>query len=339
MGRLDKPKTFVVTGGLGFIGSHFVEKCLRLGHKVINFDKETYAANTNLTFEGDYQYEKIDICDVKDLPLCDVIVNFAAESHVDNSISENMSFINSNLLGVHNLLEIIKNQKITNLLKAWNYTPPLFLQVSTDEVFGDILEGAFKEDDRHCPSNPYSATKSAAEQLLQAWGRTYGIPWIISRTTNNYGSRQHPEKLISSAVTRLLKGEKVIVHGDGRYLRNWVHVEDHVDGIWKAIDEGEINNVYHFASEEELSVREIVTKICHHFEKPFDENVDMSTDRSGVDVRYALNFDKAKALGWTPTRTMDGTLAELISYYRNLVEDRGFKRVPINIEELSLAEN
>ena len=181
MGRLSEKKTFLITGGLGFIGSHFIEKCLSLGHRVINIDKVTYASNTTLSFSGDYTFIKGDICKIDSIPRCDFIVNFAAESHVDNSISESINFINSN--------------KIKSAMNAQNYKMPIFFQISTDEVFGDISSGYFKESDRHHASNPYSATKSAAEQLVFAWSRTYDIPFLMTRTTNNYGKRQHPEKL------------------------------------------------------------------------------------------------------------------------------------------------
>lgn len=316
MGRIEGQKTFLITGGLGFIGSHFIDKCLKEGHKVINIDKKTYAANTNIKFEGDYHYIEDDIAYIEDIPFCDFIVNFAAESHVDNSIAENRAFIDSNFIGVHNLLEIIKKKKIDNMLHAWNYKQPIFFQVSTDEVFGDILEGAFREDDRHKASNPYSATKSAGEQIVQAWGRTYDIPWLLTRTTNNYGPRQHPEKLIPSAITRLLTGKRVMVHGDGRYKRNWIHVQDHVEAIWLVLDKGELSNAYHVASEEEFSVREIVSQICNALDKDYESNVDMSTDRSGVDVRYALNYEKITKLGWAPQRTMKDALPDIIDFYR-----------------------
>ena len=144
MGRLDNKKNILVTGGLGFIGSHFIEKCLSLGHKVTNVDKMSYASNTNVSFSGDYSFLKKDICDLKELPHCDIIVNFAAESHVDNSISESINFINSNIKGVYNILELIKNQNIKSAMNAQNYKMPVFVQISTDEVFGDIDEGFFK---------------------------------------------------------------------------------------------------------------------------------------------------------------------------------------------------
>ena len=221
-----RSKTFVVTGGLGFIGSHFIDKAMSRGHNVINIDCETYAANKDLKFSGNYTQIKEDIAKIKDLPHCNVIVNFAAESHVDNSIEDSFNFVNTNFIGVYNLLEIIKNKKINHAISAWEYECPLFVQISTDEVFGDIEVGDFNEADRHTPSNPYSATKSAAEQLVSAWGRTYKIPYIITRTTNNYGPRQHSEKLIPRSITSILNGEKIPIHGSGSHSRNWIHVDE-----------------------------------------------------------------------------------------------------------------
>lgn len=316
MNRLKGKKTIIVTGGLGFIGSHFVDQMLKMGHKVINYDKETYAAHTDLKFSGDYQQIKEDVADIKSIPYCDFIVNFAAESHVDNSIEDSFCFVKSNIHGVYNILEILKNKKIDSLVSAWEYTYPVFLQISTDEVFGDIEEGFFKEDAVHTPSNPYSATKSAAEQLVVSWGRTYGIPFLISRTTNNYGPRQHYEKLIPRAITDIIKGNKVPIHGGGSYVRNWIHVKDNVDGLIKILDEGNIDEYYHIASNEEYSVKEIVQKICNFLNVNYEDVTDPSMDRSGADVRYALNCDKLKALGWKQKRTFDSSIEETVKFYQ-----------------------
>ena len=316
MNRLKGKKTIIVTGGLGFIGSHFVDQVLKMGHKVINYDKETYAAHTDLKFLGDYQQIKEDVADIKSIPYCDFIVNFAAESHVDNSIEDSFCFVKSNIHGVYNILEILKNKKIDSLVSAWEYEYPVFLQISTDEVFGDIEEGFFKEDAVHTPSNPYSATKSAAEQLVVSWGRTYGIPFLISRTTNNYGPRQHYEKLIPRAITDIIKGNKVPIHGGGSYVRNWIHVKDNVDGLIKILDEGNIDEYYHIASNEEYSVKEVVQKICNFLNVNYEDVTDPSMDRSGADVRYALNCDKLKALGWKQKRTFDSSIEETVKFYQ-----------------------
>lgn len=315
--RLKKPRHFLVTGGLGFIGSHFIEKCLSLGHSVTNIDKVTYASNVDIKFVGDYKFIQKDICDIKEISNCDVIVNFAAESHVDNSITESFNFLNSNIKGVYNLLEIIKNNKIKSTLTAQKYVSPLFVQISTDEVFGDIEDGFFKEEDRHKASNPYSATKAAAEQILFAWSRTYDIPFLMTRTTNNYGKRQHPEKLIPRVITKLLAGEKAPIHGNGSYVRNWIHVEDNVEAILQVIDTGILSEVYHIASEEEYSVNEVVERVCKALNLNFKDSADYSSDRAGADLRYALDFQKITKLGWTPKRNFEESLIEIVEYYRN----------------------
>lgn len=314
--RLSKPQHILVTGGLGFIGSHFIDKCLSMGHYVTNIDKITYASSTNLNFGNNYKLIKKDICDLKELPPCDIIVNFAAESHVDNSITESLNFLNSNVRGVYNILEILKNNKVKSAMSAQKYKVPIFVQISTDEVFGDTDDGFFKEDDRHRASNPYSATKSAAEQIVFAWSRTYDIPFLMTRTTNNYGKRQHVEKLIPCAISKILNGQKVPIHGNGSYVRNWIHVEDNVDAIYHVIDCGTLNEVYHVASDEEYSVNQIVQKICEAIKVEFSQTVDYNSDRAGADLRYALNCDKIKTLGWKQNRKLDSTLSEIIDYYR-----------------------
>ena len=321
--RLEIPKTIVVTGGHGFIGSHFIEKCLAADHKIINIDKLTYAANIgfDVAFPKDkYRHIECDIARLTSLPACDIIVNFAAESHVDNSIEANDVFLTSNIAGPHRILELIKNTSINNQLHGWEYKMPLFVQISTDEVFGDILEGGFKENDVHTPSNPYSATKSAAEQLVVSWGRTYKIPYIITRTTNNFGPRQHPEKLIPSVITKLLTGTPVIVHGDGSYVRNWIHVEDNIDAVYMLINGANANQSYHIAAPEEFSVRQIVEMFCKEFDVNYDDVVDSSSDRSGGDLRYALNTEKVEKYGWKVRHSLMESFPQLREHYREKLD-------------------
>ena len=317
--RFDSNTICVVTGGLGFIGSHFIDLVLNLGWKVINIDKINYASlDIDFGGHGNYYHIKEDISEIKDLPFCDLIVNFAAESHVDNSISASDIFIKSNILGVYNLLEILKKKKIKNEQNSWSYKLPLFVQISTDEVFGDILEGGFDEDSRFKPSNPYSASKAAAENLLTAWGRTYGIPYLITRTTNNYGPRQHPEKLVPMAISKCLNGEKIIVHGNGMYVRNWIHVLDNAEAILEVVQKGTLGEAYHIASDEEYSVVQICTMILEYFGKKFDgTTVNSSLDRSGADIRYALNTQKIKSLGWKQKRDFQCEIKHIIDYYKS----------------------
>ncbi len=317
-------KEVVVTGGLGFIGSNFIEAALERGWKVINIDKKTYASN-DIDFGKHPNYTLIveDISKIKTLPPCDLIINFAAETHVDNSITESISFVNTNIYGVHNLLNIILRQIQENLIHSWRYKTPVFLQISTDEVFGDIEDGFFNVSDPLKPSNPYSATKAAAEMLVMAWGRTYNIPYFITRTTNNYGPRQHEEKLIPRTISSILKGEKVPVHGSGSHIRNWIHVKDNVEAIMTVIEKGEPGNIYHIASEEEFNVVEIVKKIAKAMGKEFDDIAEFTADRSGADVRYALNTDKIKGLGWRAKKKFDTSINESIEYWKTKLYSNG----------------
>ena len=313
---MSRNKIFIVTGGLGFIGSHFIDKALKLGHTVINIDSVTYAANKDLKFLGAYTHINEDISKIKDLPFCHVIVNFAAESHVDNSIEDSFNFIRTNILGVYNILEIIKNNNIKSALTAWEYNCPLFVQISTDEVFGDIEDGYFSEIDKHTPSNPYAATKSAAEQLVVAWGRTYKIPYIITRTTNNYGPRQHLEKLIPRSILNILNGNKIPIHGYGTHIRNWIHVEDNIDAIFKIIKNGIKNESYHISSTEEFSVEEIVRIICRKMNVKYENVTENVLDRSGADIRYALDNKKISNLGWKQQHFIEYEIESIIEKYR-----------------------
>jgi dTDP-glucose 4,6-dehydratase len=310
---MRKIKDVVVTGGLGFIGSHFIEAALKKGWNVTNIDKKTYAAN-DIDFGAPSNYKLIeaDISEITTLPPCELIVNFAAESHVDNSIDDSIIFMKSNILGVHNLLNIILRQIQENLIHSWQYKIPIFFQISTDEVFGDIEEGFFNTQDVLKPSNPYSATKAAAEMLLMAWGRTYNIPYFISRTTNNYGNRQHKEKLIPNSVNSLLNKKRVQVHGNGQHVRNWIWVEDNVNALIKIIENGQLNNIYHIASQEEYSVIDVVKIISDELKIDFNTAFEFTTDRSGADVRYALNTDSLKPLGWVAKTSFKQGIKQII---------------------------
>lgn len=317
--RFGKNTVCLVTGGLGFIGSHFVKRALQSGWKVINIDKVTYASlKLDCDTDSNYQFIKKDIAEIDLLPFCNVIVNFAAESHVDNSISGSDPFIKSNIMGVHNLLEIIRKNVSSDASHAYPNKKPLFLQISTDEVYGDIENGFFKEDERFMPSNPYSASKAAAEMLVRAWGRTYDMPYIITRTTNNYGCGQHPEKLIPMAITKCISQKPLTIHGSGKYVRNWIHVEDNVDAIMHILQNGEVGNSYNIASPEEYNVLQIVEMVMDQFGiKPSSGNIDNTLSRSGCDVRYALDCSETEKLGWKCSRKLRDSIPEMIEYYKN----------------------
>ena len=340
--RFGQDTVCVVTGGLGFIGSHFVERALALGWTVHNIDKVTYASRSDTGFDSAARYHHIreDIAELAELPFCHAVVNFAAESHVDNSIESSMPFVKSNFLGVHRLLELIRRRMLANAQRSWNHNPPLFLQISTDEVFGDIMEGFFKEDARFNPSNPYSATKAAAEMLVQAWARTYGLPVMLTRTTNNYGPHQHPEKLLPMAIKKCLTGEKVVVHGTGGYVRNWIHVLDNVDAIMTVLQEGEIGKAYHISSPEEFSVIDVVRKVLSQFGLPYDDTtIDTSSDRSGADLRYALDCSRIRALGWSAKRRFDDELPKIVEETRQILAASGETRVrPVAEEDQGAAQ-
>ena len=286
---------FVVTGGRGFIGSHFVERCLAEGHKVIDIDCMTYAANNSLPWDGDPNYEHVNdnIKDITHLPMCDVLVNFAAESHVDNSIQTPDIFVDSNVLGVLNIL---------NLLRGKVYERPLFVHISTDEVYGDVLDGEKTEESVLEPSNPYSASKAAAEMLIHAYARTYDIDYQVVRSTNNYGPRQYPEKLIPKIIECVTDGRKIPVHGDGSYVRDWIYVKDNVDGIYKICHAEEKNQIWNLCAYNYMKNIDVVETICDWMDVSDPaELINFVENRIGQDKRYSISSEKVRnKLSWEP---------------------------------------
>ena len=270
----------LITGGLGFIAKHFIRDAINRGHSVVNIDAETYAADKSVFFSGDYRYIKSDINHLNSLPAHDVLVNFAAESHVDRSIADSTDFIRTNINGVHKLLSL---------------GPKRFIQISTDEVYGSVEAGRFDEQSSLNPQNPYSATKACADLIIQAHANTYGLNYNIVRPTNNYGMGQHPEKLIPLTLKLIREGKKATVHGDGSYIRMWLRVEDTVSGIWTVIEHGENDGIYNIAGIEKSNL-EIVKSLCSLSggEYEFVEN------RKGQDVRYSISDWKLRDLGWKP---------------------------------------
>lgn len=284
---------FLVTGGRGFIGSHFVELCLSKGHTVIDIDVMTYASNKKLPWDNDENYSLIkeDIGNLTHLPLCDIIVNFAAESHVDNSINEPDVFARTNIFGTQNLL---------NLLRGKVYERPLFVHISTDEVYGDISEGDMIEQSALNPSNPYSASKAAAEMILFSYGRTYGIDYQICRSSNNYGPRQYPEKLIPKIIECLNEEKPIPLHGDGSYVRDWTYVKDNVEGVYKVCFAETKNQIWNISANNCLTNNEIVKSVSEWMGK--SPNIKYVENRLGQDVRYSISSEKVRSqLGWKPT--------------------------------------
>ena len=302
-----------VTGCLGFIGFHLTKRCLDLGWYVIGVDKETYAANKQflplLKEYKNFKYVKEDIQNLDYLLDCDYVINTAAESHVDNSIVGSEVFLDTNIYGVHNLL---------NLLQKNKFKVPTFLHFSTDEVYGDIEIGSHCETDLLKPSNPYSATKAGADMLISAWARTHEIPWVIVRPTNNYGIGQYVEKLIPKSVKYMSIGRKIPLHQNGTPRRTWLHVSDTVEAIVKIIEGGAVNEIFNISGNYEESNLEIAKKIIKlvNGSDSFEDFIDFKFSRPGQDVRYSINDEKLKKLGWAPKADFDTELDKIVKYYK-----------------------
>lgn len=315
-------KVIYVTGCFGFIGSYVTKACLNKGWYVKGVDKLTYAANKSLYKEfmdhPNFSFVHCDINELKFLYDCDYVINTAAETHVGNSIASSSEFVKSNIDGVHNLLELIKNHRGENSSK------PVLLHFSTDEVYGDIESGAHTESDLLKPSNPYSATKAAADMLVMAWGRTHKVPYMIIRPTNNYGIGQYVEKLIPKAVKLLNLGRKIPLHDNGEPYRNWLHAHDTARAVITLIEKGTIGEIYNVAGGFEQKNIDTVTDIIDSYlNLPPDagflvqDYVDFSCDRPGQDVRYALDDSKLRSLGWSPEINFSKEVVNIVNYYKN----------------------
>jgi len=310
-------KIVYITGCLGFIGSYVTRKCLEKGWKVYGIDKCTYVANTSLIEEfqknKNFKFEKTDIKDLKHLYDCDYVINTAAESHVGNSIVDSQVFIDSNIEGARNLLDLIRFKQINAGGR------PVFFHFSTDEVYGDIMYGEHSEKDMLCPSNPYSAAKAAADMLVLAWARTYDLKYIIFRPTNNYGIGQYPEKLIPITIKSFNRGQKVNLHDDGEPVRNWLHAEDTASAVLKIIESGVCNQIFNVAGGFEQKNIETVKKIIklYYNNDQLDKYIDFSYTREGQDVRYAISDEKLQSLGWKPEKKFDDELPKIVEYYKN----------------------
>jgi len=305
----------LVTGGAGFIGSHFIRHILKNypDYKVINLDKLTYAGNLenceDYAENPNYRFAEGDISDSKLVDELagetDATVNIAAETHVDNSINGPAVFLKTNVIGTQVLLEAAKK-----------HGHKRFVQISTDEVYGDRPEGYFKETDMIKPSNPYSASKAAAEMLCLAYFRTYKTPVSISRCSNNYGSHQYPEKLIPLFIGRLMAGEKVPLYGNGLNVRDWLHVTDHCQAIDIILHNGNPGEIYNISANEEHTNLEITGKILKILGLG-DDRIEFVKDRLGHDIRYAVNAEKIKSeLGWEARVNFENGFNEMVEWYR-----------------------
>ncbi len=313
----------LITGGAGFIGSCFVRMAAGGGANVIVLDKMTYASDKkNL----DGVNCKLVVGDINDSTLVakllrehniNRVVNFAAESHVDNSISGPKPFIDTNISGTFTLLEACR--------AYWKEQGDLrFLQISTDEVYGSLgPTGKFSETSPYAPNSPYSASKAAADHLVRAWFHTYGLPVITTHCTNNYGPRQHKEKLIPHMIHCALAGKKLPVYGDGKNVRDWIHVEDHCSGIMLALEKGKPGEVYDFGGDAEVENIKLVTTLCELLDKKrpkqtgsYKDQISFVTDRPGHDRRYAIDDSKAaRELGYTKRYTLAKGMEMTVEWY------------------------
>jgi dTDP-glucose 4,6-dehydratase len=303
----------LITGGCGFIGSTFVRLALAAGAEVVNLDKLTYAGNpanvAEVAESPAYRFVHADIGDgpavAAALEGVEVVVNFAAESHVDRSILDPSAFPMTDVVGTAVLLGEARTAGVRR-----------FVQVSTDEVYGSIPTGAFRETDPINPSSPYSASKAGGDLQALAWHRTYGMDVVVTRGSNTFGPRQYPEKLIPLFVTNLLDGQQVPVYGDGMQVRDWIHADDHCSGIWTAMEHGVAGEIYNVGGGYEAPNMEIVRRLLALTDRD-DSLVRYVADRPGHDRRYALDTTRLRALGWSPRHTFDAALAETVDWYRN----------------------
>jgi dTDP-glucose 4,6-dehydratase len=322
----------VITGGAGFIGSAACRRFVAEGHDVLNIDKLTYAANLrsldSVKDRPNYTFEQTDICNkqrIRDVIFRfrpDAILHLAAESHVDRSIADPSTFIQTNVVGTVSLLEVA-----LDYWRAIDCDPAFrFHHVSTDEVYGDLpLDGGyFTETTPYHPSSPYSASKAASDFMVSSWFRTYGLPVIISNCSNNYGAFQNPEKLIPHMLVKALAGAPLPVYGTGSNVRDWLHVEDHVDALALLLEKGRPGERYNVGGNNEWRNLDVVRSICRLLDesrpqpggKSYAEQISFVTDRLGHDLRYAIDASKIQSeFSWTPSRSFDAGLRETVDWY------------------------
>ena len=316
-------KKVIVTGGLGFIGSNLIDLLLKKKFNVLNIDKITYSSNFYNTKEyknsKNYKFIKLDIKDkklkkilFKYKPNC--IFNLAAETHVDRSIDNPESFIQSNIVGVYNLLENFK-------IYSQKYNSKL-IHISTDEVYGDILTGRSSETYPYHPSSPYAASKAASDHLVSSYVRTYKIPAIVTNCSNNYGPKQHPEKLIPKLIYNIMNNKPLPIYGKGTNSREWIFVKDHCEALIKVYQKGRVGEFYNIGSNKNLSNLEVSNKLIevskHLIKLGKNVKITFVKDRPGHDVRYALNSNKIKRkLKWSPKTTFNEGIKKTFEWYKN----------------------
>ena len=307
-------RKILITGGAGFIGSHVVDHFAAQypSAELVVLDKMTYAADYR-NIEGLTENERLRIVfgDVCDLDLCreltsycDMVIHVAAESHVDASFENSMLFTKSNVLGTHALMEACRQSKVERIV-----------HVSTDEIYGEVLEGDCEEGTPPNPTNPYSASKAAAELIVRGYIHSFKLPVVMIRGNNVFGVRQYPEKLIPRSCLSLLTGEKIPLHGDGRNRRHFLAVEDIASAIGLVSEAGEVGEVYNVGSVEEYENIEIASMVCDVAGVKFEDSVEFIQDRPFNDRRYAINWDRIRFLGWAPTRRLEDELPKIFSWY------------------------
>ena len=316
-------KNIIVTGGLGFIGSNLIELLLKKKFNVLNIDKITYSSNfynvKEVRNSKNYNFIK---CDIKDKKLKNIltkfkpscIFNLAAETHVDRSIDNPESFIQSNIVGVYNLLECFKNFCKKNNSKL--------IHISTDEVYGDILSGRSSEDYPYKPSSPYAASKAASDHLVSSYIRTYKIPAIITNCSNNYGPKQHPEKLIPKLIYNILNNKHLPIYGKGKNSREWIYVKDHCEALFNVYKKGKLGEFYNIGSNKNLNNLEVSKKLLQTSKKLINlgnkVKISFIKDRPGHDIRYALNSNKIKKnLNWYPRTSFKKGIKLTFDWYNN----------------------
>ncbi len=326
----------IVTGGAGFIGSAVIRQYINdTEHEVINLDALTYAGNleslTSVDQNQRYSFERVNICDLNSLERVfnqhqpDAIMHLAAESHVDRSINGPAEFIQTNIVGTYNLLDVAK--KYWDGLSGVRKDGFRFHHVSTDEVYGDLDEtGYFTEETSYEPSSPYSASKASSDHLVRAWHRTYGFPVVITNCSNNYGSHQFPEKLIPLVILNALEGKPLPIYGKGNQIRDWLHVDDHARALRLVLEQGKDGETYNIGGHNEKTNLDVVKTICNLLDKlvpeslhiPHEALITYVADRPGHDMRYAIDAGKISSeLGWIPAETFESGIEKTINWCLN----------------------
>ena len=336
---MKNTKTILVTGGAGFIGSALIRHIINnTQHNIVNIDKLSYSGNLesleSIEANNNYIFEQVDICDENNLSRVfkmnqpDIVMHLAAESHVDRSIDSPGEFIKNNIVGTFTLLEQSKNYWLS--LKGNKKENFRFLYVSTDEVYGDLSgkTSFFTEKSNYRPSSPYSASKASSDHLVNSWYRTYGLPVLITHCSNNYGPYQFPEKLIPHIILNALEGKSLPIYGDGKQIRDWLYVDDHVSALMRVVLKAKVGETYNIGGNNEIQNIEVVKKVCSILDKlvpsklnglnSFNELITYVKDRPGHDVRYAINANKInKDLGWEPKENFESGIQKTVEWYLN----------------------